>query len=152
MRLVKMGTLAAVVLTGIFALGTVRANAQYAYQGGPASYVPPPPGPGYAWVNGYMDNGYWVPGRWVWAGQGDDDDDNGYAAPYAQPYQAPYAAPYAAPYGGYAGDGDGDGDQGGGFWQGAQGILGGVVGGIVGGWGGGDDGGWQGGDDGGDDD
>lgn len=157
MRLVNTWLLVVAVMIGIFALGSPQAHAQYPYQGGPATYVPPPPGPGYSWVNGYMDNGYWIPGRWVWVGQGEeDDDDNGGYAGYAAPapaYPPPYSGPYAAAP--YAGDGDGDGDQGGGFWQGAGSVLGGVVGGILsGGWGGDDDG-WQGGwggDDGGDDD
>ncbi len=147
--------LAVMVITALLSLGTTKATAQYPYQGGPANYIPPPPGPGYSWVNGYMDDGYWVPGRWVYVG-GDDQGAYGYGQPYAPAY--------APPYGGYqGGDGDGDGDQGGGFWQGAAGVLGGVIGGVVGGWGGGwggddggdDDGGWRGGwggDDGGDDD
>ena len=51
------------------------------YVGGPAAYVPPCPGPGYVWMNGYMANGYWIPGQWQFTGyygnQGwnrDDDD------------------------------------------------------------------------------
>jgi hypothetical protein len=35
---------------------------------GPVAYVPPCPGPGYAWVAGYTANGYWVPGYWNFAG------------------------------------------------------------------------------------
>jgi hypothetical protein len=38
------------------------------YVGGPAAYVPPCPGPGYQWVAGYYSDGYWVPGRWAFAG------------------------------------------------------------------------------------
>ncbi len=156
MQRMKLWLLALTVMVGVLSLGSLKAQAQYPapYPNGPAAYVPQSPGPGYAWVNGYMDNGYWIPGRWVWVGQNDDDDEGGYGN-YAAPAYPPapvYGQPYAAaPYG----DGDGDGDQGGGFWQGASGVLGGVVGGILsGGWGGDDDGwrgGW-GGDDGGDDD
>jgi hypothetical protein len=53
-------------------LGTGAATAQAAevgiYVGGPVAYVPPCPGPGYAWVAGYYAHGYWVPGRWNYAG------------------------------------------------------------------------------------
>jgi hypothetical protein len=30
--------------------------------------VPPCPGPGYAWVAGYYNGGYWVPGYWNFVG------------------------------------------------------------------------------------
>ena len=36
--------------------------------GAPAAYVPPCPGPGYAWVAGYYNGGYWVPGYWNFVG------------------------------------------------------------------------------------
>src|SRR6185437_14417020 len=36
--------------------------------GGPVAYVPPYPGPGYVWVNGYWAEGAWVPGYWNYAG------------------------------------------------------------------------------------
>jgi hypothetical protein len=158
MQRMKSWLLALAVMMGVLSLGSFKAQAQYPppYPSGPAAYVPPPPGPGYSWVNGYMDNGYWIPGRWVWVGQNDDDDDEGGYGNYAAPAYPPapvYGQPYAATP--YYGDGDGDGDQGGGFWQGARGVLGGVVGGILGGGWGGDDDGWGGGwggDDGGDDD
>jgi hypothetical protein len=46
--------------------------------GGPAAGVavgiPPCPGPGYFWVNGYYDGPSWIPGYWAWRG----DDDGGY--------------------------------------------------------------------------
>ena len=32
------------------------------------AYVPPCPGPGYAWVAGYYNGGYWVPGYWNFVG------------------------------------------------------------------------------------
>ena len=38
------------------------------YVRGPVAYVPPCPGAGYVWVAGYYANGYWVPGRWNFAG------------------------------------------------------------------------------------
>jgi hypothetical protein len=53
-------------------LGAGATTAQAAeigvYIGGPVAYVPPCPGPGYAWVAGYYANGYWVPGRWNFVG------------------------------------------------------------------------------------
>ncbi len=60
------GLAAAMIVTG------AAAHAQtgvYVGFGGPAhvyasAYVPPCPGPGYAWVAGYYPGGYWVPGRW----------------------------------------------------------------------------------------
>lgn len=63
---------AAVVLGGL-GLGATPANAaQFGiYVGGPTAYASPYPGPGYVWVNGYMDNGYWVAGRWSFEGDGD---------------------------------------------------------------------------------
>jgi hypothetical protein len=63
-----------------------------------AQYMPPCPGPGYVWLNGY-----WVPrGRNVWIG--------GYPSPYAGGYRVAqsYVAPrYVAPryYGSYRGRG-----------------------------------------------
>ena len=38
--------------------------------GGPVAYVPPCPGPGYVWTNGYYANGYWRPGVWSYVGVG----------------------------------------------------------------------------------
>jgi hypothetical protein len=38
------------------------------YIGAPVAYVPPCPGPGYQWIAGYYANGYWMPGRWAFAG------------------------------------------------------------------------------------
>ena len=57
-------------------LGLSAAPAQAARIGvyvgvrGPAAYVPPCPGPGYAWVAGYWANGYWTPGYWNYVGFG----------------------------------------------------------------------------------
>jgi len=58
----------------IGALGLVSPQAQaarvgvYVGVGAPAAYIPPCPGPGYAWVDGYWANGYWVPGYWNFVG------------------------------------------------------------------------------------
>jgi hypothetical protein len=52
---------------GAGTLGLSAAPAQAARIGiyvGARAYVPPCPGPGYAWVDGYYANGYWVPGYW----------------------------------------------------------------------------------------
>lgn len=56
--------LGAAVVIGAAGLGATTAQAQeFGFQvRGPVAYVPPCPGPGYVWVNGYMDNGYWVEG------------------------------------------------------------------------------------------
>jgi hypothetical protein len=63
---------AAVVAGG---LGMGAATAQAAEFGvvvrGPVAYIPPCPGPGYAWVAGYQANGYWIPGRWNFVGAHD---------------------------------------------------------------------------------
>jgi hypothetical protein len=60
---------AAVVASG---LGAGSAPAQAAefgvYARGPAAYLPPCPGPGYVWMAGYDAGGYWIPGRWAFAG------------------------------------------------------------------------------------
>jgi hypothetical protein len=83
--------LGAAVLAGGLGLSTTSAQAaqfRVVVGDGPA-YVPPCPGPGYAWVAGYYNDGYWVPGYWNYVGAGygyyrhDDDgfryrgDDHG---------------------------------------------------------------------------
>lgn len=62
--------LGAAVVAGGLGLGATTAQAAEVgvYIGGPVAYVPPCPGPGYVWVAGYYANGYWVPGRWNFAG------------------------------------------------------------------------------------
>lgn len=63
--------LGAVVLAGGLGLGATSAQAAQlrVYVGGGASaYIPPCPGPGYAWVDGYYNDGYWVPGYWNYVG------------------------------------------------------------------------------------
>jgi hypothetical protein len=78
---------AAVVAGGLGLAATPAKAAEWGvYVGGPAAYVPPCPGPGYEWVAGYYSGGYWVPGRWAFAGYprtyvryyGDRDDHRGY--------------------------------------------------------------------------
>ncbi len=63
----KKWMLAIALAAGTLGLGASQANAARigfgVYVGAPA-YQPPCPGPGYAWVAGYYNNGYWVPGFW----------------------------------------------------------------------------------------
>jgi len=65
--------LGAAVVAGGLGLGATTANAAEfgIYARGAAAYVPPCPGPGYVWVNGYMANGYWIAGRWNFEGDRD---------------------------------------------------------------------------------
>jgi hypothetical protein len=67
--------LGAAVVAGGLGLAATPANAAQfgVYIGGPAAYVPPCPGPGYQWTAGYYSGGYWVPGRWAFAGRDRDD-------------------------------------------------------------------------------
>ena len=62
--------LGAAVVAGGLGLGATTAQAAEFgnYARGPVAYVPPCPGPGYVWIAGYMANGYWIPGRWNFAG------------------------------------------------------------------------------------
>jgi hypothetical protein len=62
----KTWMLGAAMVAGAAALGAMPAQAAEfgGRMRGPVAYVPPSPGPGYAWSNGYMANDYWVPGRW----------------------------------------------------------------------------------------
>jgi len=62
--------LGAAMVAGAAALGAVPAQAAEfgVYVRGPVAYVPPCPGPGYLWVEGYYDGGYWVPGFWRFVG------------------------------------------------------------------------------------
>lgn len=76
--------LGAVLAAGTMAVTAVPAHAAhigvYVGVGAPAAYMPPAPGPGYAWVNGYWGGGYWTPGYWnyVGAGYGPAYGDYGY--------------------------------------------------------------------------
>jgi hypothetical protein len=65
--------LGAAVVAGGLGLGATTAQAaqlRVYVGGGPSAYVPPCPGPGYVWVAGYYNDGYWVPGYWNFAGGG----------------------------------------------------------------------------------
>lgn len=72
----KSWMLGAAILAGATGLGATSAKAAEfgIYIGGPAAYIPPCPGPGYAWVAGYYANGYWIPGRWSFTGRIGRDD------------------------------------------------------------------------------
>src|SRR6059058_5704773 len=74
--------LSAAVLAGGLGLAATPAKAAEfgVYIGGPAAYVPPCPGPGYEWVAGYYSGGYWVPGRWAYAGGSYYGNGYGYRA------------------------------------------------------------------------
>ena len=73
--------LAAALVVGGLGLSAVPANAAQIgfYIGtGPAAYIPPYPGPGYAWIAGYYAGGYWIPGRWAFVGYGSQYYGNRY--------------------------------------------------------------------------
>ncbi|MDR3791895.1 MAG: hypothetical protein P4L03_00810 [Terracidiphilus sp.] len=73
----KNWMLGAAIVAGAAALGALPAQAAQfgVYAGGPVAYVPPCPGPGYVWIDGYTANGYWIAGRWEF--QGDNRWDRG---------------------------------------------------------------------------
>lgn len=77
MKSMKSWMLSAALVVGGLGLATVPAHAArwgvYVGVGAPAAYMPPCPGPGYAWINGYYADGGWVPGYWNYAGDGDGD-------------------------------------------------------------------------------
>ena len=64
--------LGAALLAGGLGLGATSAQAAEfrVVVGGPAAYIPPCPGDGYVWVNGYYNGGYWVNGYWNYVGVG----------------------------------------------------------------------------------
>jgi hypothetical protein len=66
MTFAKKFMLGAAMLAGTLGLSAVPAQAARigVYVGAPVAYVPPCPGPGYAWVAGYWNAGVWVPGYW----------------------------------------------------------------------------------------
>ncbi|HTM16557.1 MAG TPA: hypothetical protein VL135_06625 [Terracidiphilus sp.] len=71
MKNIGKWVLGAAVLAGGLTLGTTKADAaqwRVTVGVGNPAYIPPCPGPGYAWVNGYYDGGYWVPGYWNYVG------------------------------------------------------------------------------------
>jgi hypothetical protein len=60
---------AALAVGGLGLTATPAKAAQIGfYIGSGPGYVPPAPGPGYTWIDGYYANGYWVPGYWAYAG------------------------------------------------------------------------------------
>lgn len=75
MKSMKNWMLGATVLAGAAGLASIPSQAAEfgIYVQGPAAYVPPCPGPGYVWSAGYMSDGYWIPGRWSFAGYRDRD-------------------------------------------------------------------------------
>jgi hypothetical protein len=76
MASMKSLMLGAAILAGAAGIGATSANAAEfgIYVGTPSAYAAPYPGPGYAWIDGYYDRGYWVPGRWAYAGRYDRHD------------------------------------------------------------------------------
>src|SRR6266568_881102 len=78
---IKNWMLGAAIAVGALGLGASTAQAAEfrVYVGGPVAYVPPCPGPGYVWVSGYMDDGYWTPGRWNFVGYRGGYGYGGYA-------------------------------------------------------------------------
>lgn len=66
----KKWMLGAAMVAGAAALSAAPAQAARVgiYVGAPAAYIPPSPGAGYVWVDGYYANGYWVPGYWNFVG------------------------------------------------------------------------------------
>lgn len=77
----KKWMLGAAVLAGALSLGATTAQAAQfgVYVGANEAYAPPCPGPGYFWVDGYYNGGYFVPGRWEFRGNFDRDRYVGYA-------------------------------------------------------------------------
>jgi hypothetical protein len=79
MRNITKWMLAAAVAAGGVGLTAAPAKAAQVgvYVGPGAEYVPPCPGPGYVWTAGYYNNGFWVPGQWIFnmvANHRDRDD------------------------------------------------------------------------------
>ena len=70
MTSMKNWMLGAALVAGGLGLGANTAQAAefgFAIRG-PVAYVPPCPGPGYVWVAGYFNDGYWVTGYWNFVG------------------------------------------------------------------------------------
>ena len=69
MKKVLLGMALAVGVLGFTAAPAHAAHVGvYVGVGAPAAYMPPSPGPGYAWVDGYWAGGYWTPGYWNYVG------------------------------------------------------------------------------------
>ena len=73
MKSLMMG---AAILAGAAGFGATSAKAAQfgVYVGTRPAYAAPYPGPGYTWVEGYYNGGYWIPGRWAYARHFDRDD------------------------------------------------------------------------------
>jgi hypothetical protein len=65
--------LGAAAVVGTLSLGATTAlAAEFRFhERGVVAYVPPCPGPGYVWIDGYYANGYWIQGRWNFGGERD---------------------------------------------------------------------------------
>jgi len=84
-RSMKKWMLGVALAAGIVGMSATPAQAARVRVGvyvGAPGYVPPCPGPGYVWVNGYWAYGYWVPGYWNYVGVGVYDWRQG---PYYHP-------------------------------------------------------------------
>ncbi len=69
MKNMKNWILAAALVAGGLGLGVTTAQAaQFRIAVRGPAFVPPCPGPGYVWVDGYYNGGYWVPGYWNFVG------------------------------------------------------------------------------------
>ena len=82
MRNMQNWMLGIALVAGTLGVGNLIANAvplqdQREYAEG---YIPACPGPGYIWVAGYYNAGYWVPGTWVFRGRQDWDRNQGFFA------------------------------------------------------------------------
>jgi hypothetical protein len=75
MASMKSLMLGAAILAGAVAVGSTTAKAAEigVYIGGGPAYAAAYPGPGYVWVDGYYNGGYWIPGRWAYTGRFDRD-------------------------------------------------------------------------------
>lgn len=67
MKTLMLGVALAAGAAGLGATSAQAAEFRLVVRG-PVAYVPPCPGPGYFWIAGYNDGGYWVPGRWEFRG------------------------------------------------------------------------------------
>ena len=80
----KKFLLSAAMAAGTMGMSTLPAQAARVhvgvFVGEPVAYVPPSPGPGYVWVDGYWNGGYWTPGYWNFVGGG--YGYNGYVGNY----------------------------------------------------------------------
>jgi len=72
MRSMTKVLLGAAMAVGALAMTAAPAQAARigVYIGGPVAYIPPCPGPGYVWVDGYYNGGVWIPGYWNFVGVG----------------------------------------------------------------------------------